>query len=71
MRMFVVLLITQVNNICIPATGKCIRMWKQKKRLFEQYETAKETLIQLLASGIHMEEIIRHYYGNDLLKKAV
>ena len=42
-----------------------------KKRIFEQYETAKETLIQLLASGIHMEEIIRHYYGNNRLKKAV
>lgn len=42
-----------------------------KKRIFEQYETAKETLIQLLASGIHMEEIIRRYYGNNRLKKAV
>lgn len=30
-----------------------------KKKLFAQYERAKEELIQLLASGIHMEWIIR------------
>ena len=38
---------------------KVYRDVEAKKKLFAQYESAKEKLIQLLASGIHMEWIIR------------
>lgn len=43
---------------------------QEKIVLFQRYQTAKETLIRLLASGLKIEEIIRQY-GNKELQKAV
>lgn len=39
----------------------------EKMFLFQKFEHAKETLIQLVAEGICMEDIIRQYSGNQPL----
>lgn len=44
---------------------------QEKIALFRQYQEAKETLIQLLASGLKMEEILSQYSKKELQKAAV
>lgn len=44
---------------------------QEKIALFQQYQKAKERLIQLLASGIKMEEILAQYSKKELQKAAV
>lgn len=38
---------------------------EEKKALFEKYEVAKETLIQLLAEGVDIRQIIEFYRENN------
>lgn len=43
---------------------------QEKRRLFKEFEQAKETLIRLLFSGTSMEDVIHLYHKNNELLRA-
>lgn len=55
----------------------CIGYWKvyenreEKVKLFQKYELAKETLIQFVANGVSMLDVIDIYSDNKLCQAAV
>ena len=59
------------KNYLYSGYWKVYENMQEKRALFRQYQEAQETLIQLLASGIKMEEILKQYSKNELQKAAV
>lgn len=59
------------KNYLYSGYWKVYENMQEKRALFRQYQEAQETLIQLLASGIKMEEILKQYSKNELQIAAV
>ena len=46
---------------CIQDTGRCTATYHSKKKMFEDFEKAKESVIQLLVEDIDMRLILEIY----------